>query len=604
MNAKTLTRTLAGILIALTFALAALSNAARATDTAPALDAEGLPRVLDSADERAYREIFDLQERGKWQAADALIAGLSDRRLMGYVLFQRYMHPTAYRSRYKELKRWMDKYADHPGAKRIYRLALKRRPANTKAPRKPSAAKTSITARLAPEAKPYRSTKTLTKSQRRRARQILRQVRRNVLRTRLSVTEKLLSSAEAERLLDPVERDRAFAKVAAGWYYYGQPERAFKLAHRAGTRSGAEAPMAHWIAGLSAWRLDDLATAAEHFEQLAQSERASDWTATAGAYWAARAHLRLRQPDRMSHWLRLASRSQETFYGLLARRALGMETQFDFRPHDATAAGLAAIAAEPAGHRALGLIQVGQVDLAEQELLRLRGWDELETSETLLALAERAKLPRLAFKLASRLSADRASRSGNDRLEAALYPIPPWQPDSGFKVDRALVYALMRQESAFNPKAKSPDGARGLMQLMPATASFMAQRRFSGGRRDQLFDPGLNLELSQRYLFHLLEYDAVGGDLFRLTTAYNGGPGNLQKWQRKVDVEDDPLLFIESLPSRETRIFIERVLTNFWIYRARLGQPAPSLDAAASGTWPSYAALDGQSQELARRDQD
>ena len=100
------------------------------------------------------------------------------------------------------------------------------------------------------------------------------------------------------------------------------------------------------------------------------------------------------------------------------------------------------------------------------------------------------------------------------------------------------------------------------------------------------------------------DYDAVQGDLFRLTTAYNGGPGNLAKWERKIEVADDPLLFIESLPSRETRVFIERVLTNFWIYRARLGQPAPSLDAAASGTWPGYAALDGQSQEFARRAED
>ena len=96
----------------------------------------------------------------------------------------------------------------------------------------------------------------------------------------------------------------------------------------------------------------------------------------------------------------------------------------------------------------------------------------------------------------------------------------------------------------------------------------------------------------------------VGSDLFRLTTAYNGGPGNLMKWQRRMDFDNDPLLFIESLPARETRLFIERVLTNFWIYRARLGQPAPSLDATAAGDWPGYAALDGTSQEIARREPD
>jgi hypothetical protein len=66
-----------------------------------------------------------------------------------------------------------------------------------------------------------------------------------------------------------------------------------------------------------------------------------------------------------------------------------------------------------------------------------------------------------------------------------------------------------------------------------------------------------------------------------------------------MDYRGDPLMFIESLPSRETRLFVERVLANLWIYRARLGQPAPSLDGIASGDWPLYVALDNKTQELA-----
>ncbi|MDH3919616.1 MAG: hypothetical protein OEU25_15745, partial [Rhodospirillales bacterium] len=102
------------------------------------LGTEGLPQVLSDADAALYREIFQLQERGKWKAADKLIARLGDRMLMGHVQFQRYMHPTAYRSRYKELKRWLDRYADHPGAKAVYDLAVKRRPKNYTWPRKPA----------------------------------------------------------------------------------------------------------------------------------------------------------------------------------------------------------------------------------------------------------------------------------------------------------------------------------------------------------------------------------------------------------------------------------------------------------------------------------
>lgn len=572
-----------------------------------ALTAEGLPRVLSAGDVGRYREIFKLQKSGKWAAADKRIAALEDDRLMGHVLFQRYMHPTAYKSEYLELKRWMDAYADHPGAKRIYRLARKRQPANYKPPRKPVVAKNTVQKRPTfVQSEPYQSTKSLTKSQRRRANQIKRNVRRNVLRTRLTASEKLLNSAEARKLLDQVERDEAMAKVAAGWYYYGRPDKAHALADPAGRRSGADAPMTHWIAGLSAWRIGAIESAAWHFKHLAKSPRASSWTASAGAYWAARSYLRLREPQKVSQWLKVASRHQPTFYGLLARGALGMETQFDFRPHKLSANALAKIKKQAAGQRALALLQIGDRDRAEQELLQITGWQDQELADGLLALGERAKLPRLSFKLANHLGSSGHGKPGEDSIEAALYPIPHWEPDSGFSVDRALVYALMRQESGFNPNAKSPDGARGLMQLMPATAGYMAKKRYSGSKRNQLFDPGLNLELSQRYITYLIGHAKVQGDLFRLATAYNGGPGNLGKWQRKLKIEDDPLLFIESLPSRETRVFIERVLTNFWIYRARLDQPAPSLDHAASGQWPGYAALDGKasSRELARREQD
>src|SRR6185369_11827712 len=83
----------------------------------------------------------------------------------------------------------------------------------------------------------------------------------------------------------------------------------------------------------------------------------------------------------------------------------------------------------------------------------------------------------------------------------------------------------------------------------------------------------------------------------RLAAAYNGGPGNLAKWKRKQDMRGDPaddaLLFIEGLPSPETRHYITRVLFNYWMYSHRLGHPTPSLELLAAGEWPTYAPRDG-----------
>ena len=551
---------------------------------------DGLPSVLSQADTRLYREIFALQEKGDWDAADHRIGQLGDPLLLGHVMAQRYLHPTAYRSKYRELKAWLDDYADHPEANRIYRLAKKRRPSGAQRPRQPE--RISMDLGRPTDGTAYRSTKRLSTQDRRKARALKRQVRRNVLRTRLTATEKLLAGPEAHRLLDHVELDEAFARVAAGWFYYGKPEKAYRLASAAADRSGTDAPMALWTAGLSAWRLGKLDAAARYFEGLAQSKWASSWTMTAGAYWAARAHLRLRNPAEVSGWLARAAEYPRTFYGLLSRRALGMDIAFPGEDRALSEDDIERLGAYPASRRALALLQVGQRGRAESELKRLDGDGDPALATALLTLDERAGYPALALQLADGLSGNEGHWT-NGGVERGLYPIPPWRPDNGFQVDRALVYAVMRQESRFKLKAKSRDGARGLMQILPSTANYVVrERRFHGASRAGLFDPQVNIEVGQRYIAYLLAQEGVDGDLFRLAVAYNGGPGNLNKWRRQLGDVDDALLFIESLPSRETRLFIERVLANLWIYRARLGQPLPSLDAIAAGDWPTYISLD------------
>jgi soluble lytic murein transglycosylase-like protein len=238
--------------------------------------------------------------------------------------------------------------------------------------------------------------------------------------------------------------------------------------------------------------------------------------------------------------------------------------------------------------RALALARVGRERRAELELRRLGAAASPELGKAALALAARLGLPAAQLRIARSL----AALDGHNH-DGAMYPLPRWEPDGGYLVDRALVFALMRQESQFNTGAKSSAGARGVMQLMPRTAAFVARdRRFRTSRRGDLFDPEINIALGQKYLLHLLDQPEVGGNLLYLVAAYNGGPGNLRKWGRRMKYNDDPLLFIESLPWRETRLYLEQVLTNLWIYRARLGQAAPGIDAIVAGRWPTYAPQD------------
>ena len=100
----------------------------------------------------------------------------------------------------------------------------------------------------------------------------------------------------------------------------------------------------------------------------------------------------------------------------------------------------------------------------------------------------------------------------------ALYPVPDWQPTGGFKVDRAVIYAFMRQESRFNTRAKSRSGARGLMQLMPATVERYAV--------SDPFDPSANIEAGTRHLRSLLDRYDVSSAL----AAYNAGEGPVRRF--------------------------------------------------------------------------
>jgi soluble lytic murein transglycosylase-like protein len=372
---------------------------------------------------------------------------------------------------------------------------------------------------------------------------------------------------------------------AAGWSRSGDIQLASWIS-RAVRHSGDYSPGAAWAAGLSAWRRADYGAAAGYFERVAIGDRASPWTTAAGAFWAARSHLFARRPDQVSSWLGLAADNFGTFYGLLARRILGLPMPFRWELTEGDEAALRAVHASPAGRQAVALIESGQYERAEQELRAIVAQDRRDLAYGAMIIAENAGMADFAFRL------QRSLLPYGIEFDSAAYPVPRWRPEGGFSTDRALIYALMRQESNFDPQAVSRSGARGVMQLMPATARFIARTAgLLGDATSRLSRPEANIALGQKYLEMLLADDNVAGDLFRLAAAWNGGPGNLERWQRDPQAADDPLMFIETIPSGETRAFIEHVLANLWIYRHRLGQPSPSLDALAAGRWPGY---DGQ----------
>ena len=537
-----------------------------------------LPTVLDNESRDRYRRIFQAQASGNWPQADAEIAQLKDKLLMGYVGAQRLLAPS-YQARYDQLAAWLQEYNDHPDAPAVYRLALARR-----TPGGPELTPASFVGQAQPSPT-FAAARTVRGADASQAAELRARLQTMADDGGFNAAFVLLDRKSTADVLGPQEVELWRGRMRTR-QLEADPQRGVQIPVEVGMP-----PDANWTAALQAFTRGNMAEAARRFELVADAspDRASSWTLSAGSFWAARANLLAGNPQKYAPYLKRAALHGRTFYGLVAQKALGMQIQpdWDVPALDRKKADL--LRNDRAARRALGLMQLGATTAAERELFAAAIDNDPAYIEAVMALALKAELPALAARVGNANWDQRHNIKGYD---GAMYPIPPWQPMGGFIVDRALVYAFMRQESAFNPKARSYVGAMGLMQLLPATARAVSARYAPETAGANPWDPSTNVALGQAYISMLL--NEVDGNLVRTAAGYNGGPGNVMRWDNSLNASQDPLLYIASIPLHETRDFVQRVLANYWMYQIRMGQQTPSLDQIASHDWPRYAPQDGR----------
>jgi soluble lytic murein transglycosylase len=504
-----------------------------------------IPQPLSPADAALARRILAEQAHGRLAQATSDQASLHSDVLLGPILADRYL-ARLHRASVGELKAWLRAYGDQADAPAIHALLARRLTpaAPPPLPVVPALAPETLTAPEPEETEPGEASMPAPPP------------------------EMLMRIAVARGLFTRNLDDAAYRMAVAAWRDAPASQRIGRAA---------------FIAGLAAWRSGRIGAARGWFERAATAPVAPATVRASGAFWASRAALRLRDPAGSVEWLRRAARERRTFHGLIARRLLGWGTGLILGRDMLSEADLDALAARSRGLRAFALLQVGQRARAEAELRRL--WPEVADNSALaralLLAASAARLTDLAAQVAGLVQA--ASGIPHDDLR---FPVPRLRPRGGFVVDSALIYGITRTESNFDAAAVSPTGALGLMQIMPVTA-----RAVSGEPRltsTALRDPAFNLGLGERVILGLAGLDAVHGDLIRLLAGYNAGATSLAAWAGGVHGRGDPLLFIEAIPKRETRRFVERALTYTWIYAARLGLPARSLDEIAAGHFPRF----------------
>ncbi len=522
----------AAALVGAAFALPQAASATAVADPAAAL------RVLNPADAQRYTQAFATMRRGDFIAGQNAEHALADPCLIGRLEAVRLLHP-AYRAGYGELSGWLERYADLPEAPRVYDLALRHKPRGAPPPRAPA-----VPAAGLDDSSPAGVSR----------------------------------SAIAPPAPSPAANGRQQAARAA--FYAGDVQKAHDLASASGER---------WIGGLSAYRLKRYPDALRDLSALADDPKQNPWVHAAAAYWASRSAKAVGDANRAHGLLKLAARSPDTFYGLIATRELDQQAARTPDPEvmggDPIGAVLAAAAvdprsvaelarSEPRAHRAAALTQIG---------LNAEAAEDLRVEMATAAPADRPRVTSLALALNAPVGvkAD-VARSGWARFDAGRFPTPILLPDGGFIVDKALVYALVRQESRFDANVVSGSGAYGLMQLTAATAARLAgDARLLHDPR-ALRNPALNLRLGQAYVAKLLT--SVKGDVLRAVASYNCGPGAIDRLTARIGQDVDSLMLMESMPSSQTRDYVQRVMAGYWTYRQIFGLDSKTLDAAAAGT--------------------
>jgi soluble lytic murein transglycosylase-like protein len=398
----------------------------------------------------------------------------------------------------------------------------------------------------------------------------------------------------ARILLDGVDASlssatRAEWRQRVAWSYYIENQDAAALAMANTVRdggSGAWVGEGDWAAGLAAWRLNDCAAAADAFQRAAGSAQNPELNAAA-YYWASRASIRCRQPERSAEFLRGAARMDETLYGMLAREALGQDLPGGKQSADFNLADWQRLRDAPNVRAAVALAEIDRDTLADEVLRHEAKIGPASEYDALSRLARELGLPSTQLWMSA--NAPRGARA-----EPSLrYPAPRWQPTNGWKVDPALAFAHTLQESRFQAGAVSPAGARGLMQIMPAAAKDHSGSLGYSGSPSDLNRPEVNLAFGQRHLAMLRDSSATGGLLPKIMAAYNAGLTPLSRWNYEVKDQGDPLLYMESIPYWETRGYVGIVMRNYWMYERQAGGASDSRKALAQGMWPTFPELAG-----------
>ena len=539
-----------------------------------------LPEILSENDAKIYSQIFNLQSHEKIDAAIKLEKQLSGDLLMDEVLFQRYTSKT-YRTRGAEIQAWMKKYYNMPGAKRMTELA-KIKKASVRSTILPGI----ITGKSIESPQSENWTKkqyygTIDKE--------ISKFKRAIKTGSTKTARLILEEKSFKKKVSADDYGRLAGRLSFVYYTNGE----FELAKKWGfVASDADSEYGLWSMGLLYFKENKFSESQKYFSKMLNLQQINDARKTEIAFWAGRAADKNDDRKSAKKYWRIGAKHPMAFYGALSSMMLGDEPVYEFFEQDISDEDIEELQKSQYGKKALALLQIEEKNRAEKYLLLMITKKASDRSlHAVNSISNVFELPRVSVQIAGVIRERDILEIDNDIIYSAQYPLPDWEPMGGWSIDRALLFAITKQESGFKAYAKSVAGANGLMQLMPGTARLIARRSKIKMSDIDMAKPEHNMFLGQKHIVDLLGHKRISNNIIKMLVSYNCGMGNMIKFEDRFKT-DDPLLYIESFPAFETRNYIKRVMSNLWLYRARMDQPLNSIEDLADGQWPLYNSAD------------
>ncbi len=348
----------------------------------------------------------------------------------------------------------------------------------------------------------------------------------------------------------------------------GRITQAYDLASRHDLKSAGDLAEAEWLAGWIAFQfLKEPGIAEGHFQRLHDAV-STPVSKSRGAYWLGRVQAAKGDTARAAEWFARAAAEPTTFYGQLAAQRIGAPAPTPLLPAPQISKDAAAWVQKHEFATLLRLFDQGGEDRLFSTFSRAF-YNAAQTDAQRLAVVETVS----SYSVSQGVRLARLLRQHNVQDTVLAYPVPKWI-DLPPAPAKAMVLGIIRQESNFDTEAVSSAGAKGLMQLMPRTAAQEAKLLKQPYTPDHLTQrPNTNVLLGSHYLDRLLDrYDRYPALAF---AAYNAGESRVDQWLKlngdPRTGEVDMITWIESIPFRETRNYVQRVLENVEIYRHRVG---------------------------------